>query len=605
MTSNPEDQIIVAQNVCSLEPAVASGILLHDPMAWRRLLGLTQDALRLWHDCPTTINKRTAELFGAAVCYLLLQQPEHGDKWQQVRSTFPTDVFWRPELPSWLALDALEFSITGKVPKRTRGVILIGTEQSLNKMVLRKVILGFGHATSRSLGWADLVRLVRIPHDDTILSLVALYIRQIAQFVDDEAQWTLGMLERGDPRTQALASDEYLAEKVGLNIANALWAWDKLAKVVTDPTKVSHMAEIYLSFMRKIEDLASRIQADWALVRYLRQGLQKIVFGIGRRTSRDSVTYVRFVLGTISLSKTLHLDDDNLDPMAEMGLWKALDYVAGVAHDNSEISRNLGLEDFMIKTLAWVASSFQTQAEIQSLPNFVTFLASRLSDKDANQQSRWLSIYCGGEKGLFTEGQEATTVWMKTGFSAQLIDCLEQRAEQTRPPLLQLLTDLSKSVVWARRLVDDGFVKAIAGLIIDLTPPRENCWTSTHDLVTDALLSAWKSSARSRISYWADDKMLIAIGRLVSFAYAEQERRELGQVLLSVSIPFDEVMELVRHLAAYRGIHAFVARNIDVMINTTGPGFSKGSLNWEYSRYCDSNSMLLCTRPLHIDAGLL
>ncbi|KAG8922006.1 hypothetical protein FRC00_007951, partial [Tulasnella sp. 408] len=457
MTSNLEDQIIVAQNVCSLEPAVASDILLHDPMAWRHLLGLTQDALRLWHDCPTTITKRTAELFGATVCYLLLHQPEHGEKWQQVRSAFPSDVFWRPELPSWLALDALEFSITGKAPKRIRPVIMIGTEQSLNKIVLRKVILRFGHVTSHSLGWADLVRLIRTPYDDTILSLVALYIRQIFYFVGDETQWISGIQERDDPRTQALSSDEYLTEKVTLNIANALWAWEKLAKVVTEPTKISHMAEIYISFMRKIEDLASRIQADWPLARYLRQGLQKIILGIGRRTSRDNVTYVRFVLGTISLSKALYPEGDHLDPTAELGLWKALDYVAAVAHDNSEISRNLQLEDFMLKTLAWVASTFRTQAEIQSLPNFVAFLASRLSVKDANQQSRWLSIYCLGEKWLFAaDGQESTHLWMKTGLSTQLIDCLEQKSEQTRLPLLRLLTDLSKSAAWARRLVDDG-----------------------------------------------------------------------------------------------------------------------------------------------------
>ncbi|KAG8934000.1 hypothetical protein FRC01_005897, partial [Tulasnella sp. 417] len=438
-------------------------------------------------------------------------------------------------------------------------------------------------------------------------------------------QWTTGIQDREEPRTQALSSDEYLTENVGLNIANALWAWEKLAKVVTDPTKVSHMAEIYISFMRKIEDLASRIQADWALMLFLRQGLQRIVLSIGRRTSRDSVAYVRFVLGTISLSKVLYLEDDNIDPLAEKGLWKALDYIAGVAHDDSEISRTLGLEDFMIKTLSWVASSFATQAEIQSLPNFVAFLASRLSGKDANQQSRWLSIYCLGEKWLLfgdaegEEGKEATgstndDVWMKTGLGAQLIDCLERKAEQTRPPLLRLLTDLSKSVVWARKLVDDGFVQAMAGLIIDLTlaphPPRDKncCWSATHDSATDALLSVWRSSSATRMSYWADDKMLIAIGRLLSFAHAEQERRELGQVLLSVSLPFDDLMELVRHLAAYRGIHAFVARNIDVMINTTttGPaGFSK-NLNWEYSRYCDSNSTVFCTRPLHIiDAGLL
>ncbi|KAG8965197.1 hypothetical protein FRC05_003340 [Tulasnella sp. 425] len=562
---------------------------------------MSADAIRLWHDCPTTINKRRAERFGAAICYLLLRQPEYGEKWEQVRSAFPSEAFWRPELPSWLRLDVLETLLTGKVQNRGYCVALMGPEQSLNKIVLRKVIFSFGRATSESVGWADLVRLVRIPCDDTTLSLLSLYIRQIFEFLSEEPRWASGM---EDPRTQALASDEYIGDRVGFNIANALWAWETLAKVVTDPAKLSDMAEIYISFMRRIEDLASRIQADRALVQFMRRGLQKIVLSIGKRRIRDSVTYIRLVLGSISLAKALYLDEDSLEPLTEIGLWSSLEYVAWVARDNSGMSRKLRLEDFMIRALGWVAMNFKTQAKIQKLPNLVAFLASRLSSNDENQKARWLLVYSLGDKWRFADGHDASVLWIKTGLSAQLIDCLEQRADETRSSLLRLLTDLSKSSVWACRLVDDGFVKAMAGLINDLTPPQENCWTPLHDLATDALLSVWRSSAKTRLSYWAVDTMLVAIGRLLAFANVEQERRELGEVLLSVSIPFDDLLELVRSLAAHRGIHAFVARNVDVLINSIGTGFGKGP-NWEYSGYCDSGSVELCSRFQLTGVGLL
>ncbi|KIO23352.1 hypothetical protein M407DRAFT_27194 [Tulasnella calospora MUT 4182] len=82
-TSNRGDQISTAKFICSLDSATcADGFV--DPDSWKCLLNLTLDAFDLWDSQLNKQNQEVAELFGLAVCRVLLHCPKEGDRWKDI-----------------------------------------------------------------------------------------------------------------------------------------------------------------------------------------------------------------------------------------------------------------------------------------------------------------------------------------------------------------------------------------------------------------------------------------------------------------------------------------------------------------------------------------
>ncbi|KAG9043983.1 hypothetical protein FS837_008921 [Tulasnella sp. UAMH 9824] len=71
-TSNRADQIAAAQFICTLNSAACVPIL-EDPGTWRRLVVSTHEAFDVWHSRPSETHQEIAEVFGSALCHVLLQ----------------------------------------------------------------------------------------------------------------------------------------------------------------------------------------------------------------------------------------------------------------------------------------------------------------------------------------------------------------------------------------------------------------------------------------------------------------------------------------------------------------------------------------------------
>ncbi|KIO20335.1 hypothetical protein M407DRAFT_30020 [Tulasnella calospora MUT 4182] len=71
-TSNRADQIAAAQFICTLNSAACVSIS-EDPGTWRKLVFSTHEALDVWHSRPSEKHQEIAELFGSALCHVLLQ----------------------------------------------------------------------------------------------------------------------------------------------------------------------------------------------------------------------------------------------------------------------------------------------------------------------------------------------------------------------------------------------------------------------------------------------------------------------------------------------------------------------------------------------------
>ncbi|KAG8919886.1 hypothetical protein FRC01_001048, partial [Tulasnella sp. 417] len=82
-TSNRGDQISTAQFIGSLDkPTLANIFEEHD--SWERLLSATVNAFEIWYSQPNQENQEVAELFGLALCQVLLQCPKDGEKWKEI-----------------------------------------------------------------------------------------------------------------------------------------------------------------------------------------------------------------------------------------------------------------------------------------------------------------------------------------------------------------------------------------------------------------------------------------------------------------------------------------------------------------------------------------
>ncbi|KAG8918525.1 hypothetical protein FRC01_001810, partial [Tulasnella sp. 417] len=82
-TSNRGDQVSTAQLICSLDKATCAHIF-EERDSWKRLFNSTLDAFEIWYAQPNKENQEVAELFGLALCRVILQcSPEH-EKWKDI-----------------------------------------------------------------------------------------------------------------------------------------------------------------------------------------------------------------------------------------------------------------------------------------------------------------------------------------------------------------------------------------------------------------------------------------------------------------------------------------------------------------------------------------
>lgn len=81
--SNREDQLAAVDFMRTLDLA-GCGSMVQDFERWRHFLLRTQVAFDLWQYQPTEKHREEAEIYGRAVCHILLQCPETDGKWRVI-----------------------------------------------------------------------------------------------------------------------------------------------------------------------------------------------------------------------------------------------------------------------------------------------------------------------------------------------------------------------------------------------------------------------------------------------------------------------------------------------------------------------------------------
>ncbi|KAG8918151.1 hypothetical protein FRC01_002025, partial [Tulasnella sp. 417] len=77
------DHASTTQFICSLDRATLS-YMFEDHDCWKGLVSLTLSAFENWYSQPNKENQKVAELFGLALCRVILQCPKEDKKWEDI-----------------------------------------------------------------------------------------------------------------------------------------------------------------------------------------------------------------------------------------------------------------------------------------------------------------------------------------------------------------------------------------------------------------------------------------------------------------------------------------------------------------------------------------
>ncbi|KAG8947715.1 hypothetical protein FRC04_010489 [Tulasnella sp. 424] len=251
VTSNIEDQLAVAQNICNLL-VKACEILVQDTDVWRRLLLLIKDALQQWQSQPSDVSLRNiAEQFGVALYHLLAGYPRCSDQWEETCRTLPSDLFDSRRGP----LEVLKLTfmpIEAGVGLFDRLYSLSFTDHNvrLKKAFLHRVLL----STREDIIWHITSRLTGNRYDDGILCMLALWVLQ--QFND----W------RGDGSAQEVVWGHQNGPHWSTVLLGAYEGWFS-----------SGRAKTYLIFLRKFQD---PVNSNETTAKRLVESLGKMIMGV-------------------------------------------------------------------------------------------------------------------------------------------------------------------------------------------------------------------------------------------------------------------------------------------------------------------------------------
>lgn len=193
ITSKYEDQLIAAQSIFSLDRAGCNR-LVQNPSVWKCLLPLTVKALQTWWSQPTPRNRCAVEQLGAALCHLLLAYPRTDKRWREVADLFPSSAsrsgremlyafdfavhgYWYRDLHDVKGIrDNVAHYVEGyreNVAHDVEGIRdhVAQTSHCLAVVVLRCLINNDEYPASDYVSC-----LVKRPHDDVILALLAILV---------------------------------------------------------------------------------------------------------------------------------------------------------------------------------------------------------------------------------------------------------------------------------------------------------------------------------------------------------------------------------------------------------------------------------------------
>ncbi|KAG8921530.1 hypothetical protein FRC01_000207 [Tulasnella sp. 417] len=492
MTSSLNDQVIVAQNICSLNGA-GCALILSELELWKRLLCLTVEALQTWRDQPTPKNKETVQHFACALYHLLCDIPRDDNRWREVEIAFPRESFHSGSF----VLKELKSILAGQQP----GIFVPdGTEYSLKAIILHSMI-----KDDNVRPFIHYSHLVQTPYDDTVLSLLALGLRNAS----------LGF---SYPR-------KYLAQ----SLASALASCPEMNELELCDC-------IYAVFLRRINNLFSRDRMNPGVREMCRSAVVTFMVNLGPRKSNQAL---KFPMEAILTAKSLFGDTkEPWDERKTEGFWCVLEHLIDpVPPGQSAAKLRPGIKaDLFCETLNWLLIRTRHCNDLTSLPSHLfiaKFIREQLTHELPRLNGRWHKLIEMHQEQLF-KGKVVNLqdLWLEAGWCTYLVERLQRfpddGGETPQDDKVTELTgtmDLVDSTIhhsanFALKLVEEDFPDAAAGIILALWgEPFTNRKNSIDNrdlhglqsrflmLVKFALLGSLESLKHK----WETDKMLDAV----------------------------------------------------------------------------------------------
>ncbi|KIO30948.1 hypothetical protein M407DRAFT_222084 [Tulasnella calospora MUT 4182] len=406
VTSKFEDQLIVAQSIFSLDRA-ACILIARNPLIWRRLLLLTVNALRTWWDQPTSRNRYVVEQFGAALCHLLLAYPRTDERWREVAALIPTCA----SQSGTKRLYALDFAIHGYWYLNGLNIegireCLAQTDHSLAVVVLRCLINNDEYAASDYVS-----SLIKRPHDDTILALLALLVmkprspsnlgrplleRDTMKLQDEELVWDALTGRNIEPMlTKALLAraayifyrEEELCPRTGP-------LSPRPENRSRDLELRADEAEIFTAIMRRTKDLAGRDNADRSFVEHWKGAFNAFIVQINPGPpavdEKAKNALFHFAVEAMSTSKKLFgMLESGWDEKIIEGYWRVLDWTM-LTRPRSQEGRELARAR-IDEAIMWMFGKNQPGYAfgLPNHPQIIAYITTRLKDDSASES--WLT----------------------------------------------------------------------------------------------------------------------------------------------------------------------------------------------------------------------
>ncbi|KAG8952418.1 hypothetical protein FRC04_004478 [Tulasnella sp. 424] len=499
MTSSLSDQVIVAQNICSLNEA-GCALVLSELDMWRRLLYLTFEALQAWRDQPMAENKRIAHHFACALYHLLRDVPRDDNKWKDVETTLPRELF---------RSGSFELKELGFVLTRQQLSIALpeSTEYSLKTIVLHSMIIN-----DNVEPFLRHSHLLQTQYDDTILSLLALGLQRCSA-----RRQTAPMTP--PPSYETSAQGAYSGKNLAQNLAAAL----------TCSPEISDLAacdSVYTVFLRRINNLFSRGGMDPTVQGICKGAVLDFIVTLGPRTD-DNI--LKFPVEAILVAKSLFgKPNERWNERITEGFWCALEHVDALpSSEPSRAMQRSGVRaDFFSETLKWGLCRMPPGSHLASLkghPNILKYIRQHLIHELPRLNGRWHKLLEMYQAQLFqVQANQLLDLWLEAGWCIYLVQRLQQFSQHANFAELDLTMDLIDSTIyystrWALKFVDEGFVDAAAEIIIALSAELDSNGDqlSLRTRFLKLVRFVRSNTEGSLEDKWRTDKML-DVGRCLS-----------------------------------------------------------------------------------------
>ncbi|KIO24746.1 hypothetical protein M407DRAFT_25894 [Tulasnella calospora MUT 4182] len=588
-TTNLDDQLVVAQNMCNLT-AKTCYIIAEDSDGWAHLLFAALRAIHRWNGQPEDANNRaTAEQFGVALYHSLAGYSPQSKPWRTTQFFLPLGMFHGHKG----SLSALAFLIG---PFKYRDPLAFVASKSnfanldfrFRKAMIHKELL----SANEYFSWDVMAKSLSNGYDDGILSMLAFYIvhryrgqEQVANApimvpdARDRANWRVQLLEAYD------------GENLGRNILGALDAgvlvFDKSLDSWDGPVKV------YTTFVRTVQNLTTSNETTKSS---LANSLIKLVTKVEWKTP-GSVEQTMLVVEILRRIKLLQGRSWSIGDEGSLALWHGLGHIVQVATIEARaavIDFDEAISDALDLDSNSPRSNSLHAARITEHPRVVAWFVSKVGGFPSAAR-RWLKLMRKFETEWFGSKPSLQQLWIDYRLGGRVLASFRtiENGDDLflmSPILIQLI--LFESPKSRQQLVEAGLVPAMVDMVIRICRDRERFdatrWRDGAYLVLEIFFQVWEFSERDHSGGVTSDRMVLAFKNMLPILESNLRREQDDGTGFH-----EQLLHFTEYIQQRRGISTLISHNFDVALNRLYAECDK-KVEWGYQSYGQPRS-LCCT----------